>query len=243
MGRARSARAAAFLDGFAVGGATLYLCSHDSGEGKMMNALSDLDLAALLCSRVCHDVISPVGAIANGLEMLAEETDEEMRTLAFDLVRRSADQASAKLQFCRVAFGAAGSAGSKLDLGEAGEIARKFVGEEKIRLEWAMPHETRDKVEVKLVLNLMLLAMSAIPRGGLVRVGEEAGRLAVRATGEKARLPEASARALAGEVGAAEIDARLVQVYYTTRLAAEAGYRLDTEADPDGVALVAMAAG
>jgi histidine phosphotransferase ChpT len=104
--------------------------------------LSDLELAALLCSRVCHDVISPVGAIANGLEILADEDDEEMRQMAFDLVRRSADQASAKLQFCRVAFGAAGAAGSSLDLGEAGEIARLFVGEDKTKLDWAMPHES-----------------------------------------------------------------------------------------------------
>ena len=206
-----------------------------------MNALSDLELAALLCSRVCHDVISPVGAIANGLEILADETDEEMRALAFDLVRRSAEQASAKLQFCRLAFGAAGSAGSTLDLGEAGEIARMFVGNEKIKLEWAMPQETRDKTEVKLVLNLMLMAISAIPRGGLVTVGEEEGRVVVRATGEKAKLPEASAKVLAGEIGAADIDARLVQVYYTTRLAAQAGYRLDTEIGSDGLAITATA--
>jgi len=208
-----------------------------------MNALSDLELAALLCSRVCHDVISPVGAIANGLEILADETDEEMRALAFDLVRRSAEQASAKLQFCRLAFGAAGSAGSTLDLGEAGEIARMFVGNEKIKLEWAMPQETRDKTEVKLVLNLMLMAISAIPRGGLVTVGEDEGRLVVRATGEKAKLPDASAKVLAGEIVAGDIDARLVQVYYTTRLAAQAGYRLDTEIGSDGLAITATGAG
>ena len=204
-----------------------------------MNALSDLELAALLCSRVCHDVISPVGAIANGLEILADESDEEMRALAFDLVRRSAAQASAKLQFCRLAFGAAGSAGSKLDLGEAGEIARTFVGEEKVKLEWAMPQGTRDKAAVKLVLNLMLLALSAIPRGGLVRVGEEEGRLVVRATGEKAKLPDAAAKMLGGEIAPAEIDARLVQVYYTTRLAAQAGYLLDVAVGADGLAITA----
>ena len=62
--------------------------------------LSDMDLSALLVSRVCHDVISPVGAIANGLEVLEDEDDEEMKKVAMDLVRRSAKQASAKLQFC-----------------------------------------------------------------------------------------------------------------------------------------------
>ena len=205
----------------------------------MMNALSDLELAALLCSRVCHDVISPVGAIANGLEILAEETDEEMRTLAFDLVRRSAEQASAKLQFCRLAFGAGGAPGSTFDLGEAGEISRKFVGEEKIRLEWTMPQEARDKTQVKLLLNLMLMAISAIPRGGVVRVGEDERGLALAASGEGAKLPEASRRVLAGDIGAGDIDARLVQVYYAMRLAEQAGYGIEAEAEAGRVAISA----
>ncbi len=105
--------------------------------------LDDLDLAALLCSRVCHDVISPVGAIANGLEVLEEEDDEEMRKIAFDLVSKSAKQASAKLQFCRLAFGAAGSAGANIDLGEAGDVAMMFVGAEKVELKWLAPREYR----------------------------------------------------------------------------------------------------
>jgi histidine phosphotransferase ChpT len=207
----------------------------------MMKALSDLDLAALLCSRVCHDVISPVGAIANGLEILADEDDEEMRALAFDLVRRSADQASAKLQFCRLAFGAAGSAGSKLDLGEAGEVARMFIGDQKIRLEWSMPHESRDKTEVKLLLNLMLMAISAIPRGGLVTVGHDGNALVVGATGEGAKLPDASSRVLAGDIDAGEIDARLVQVYYTKRLADQAGYGINTESGSGAMVITATA--
>ena len=74
-----------------------------------------LDLAALLCSRVCHDLISPVGAIVNGLEVLEEEKDEETKTFALDLIKKSASTASAKLQFCRIAFGAAGSAGAQID--------------------------------------------------------------------------------------------------------------------------------
>jgi histidine phosphotransferase ChpT len=206
-----------------------------------MKALSDLDLAALLCSRVCHDVISPVGAIANGLEILADEEDEEMRQMAFDLVRRSSEQASAKLQFCRLAFGAAGSAGSKLDLGEAGEVARLFIGDQKITLDWSMPPGTRDKTEVKLLLNLMLMAMSAVPRGGVVKVGDDGARLVVSANGEGAKLPDASRRVLAGEADAGEIDARLVQVYYAMRLADHAGYGIDSRAGADGVVITAMA--
>lgn len=206
-----------------------------------MKALGDLELAALLCSRVCHDVISPVGAIANGLEILADETDADMRALAFDLVRRSAGQASAKLQFCRLAFGAAGAAGSKLDLGEAGQVARLFVGEEKIRLEWSMPHETRDKIEVKLLLNLMLMGISAIPRGGVVSVGADGPKLVVIATGEGAKLPESSRQMLAGDIEAAEIDARLVQVYYAMRLADQADYGIATDIASGAVVITAIA--
>src|SRR5829696_6371008 len=150
--------------------------------------LSDLDLAALLCSRVCHDVISPVGAIANGLEVLEDE--EEMQKVAMDLVRRSAKQAAAKLQFCRIAFGAAGSAGALLDLGEAGDMANAFVGDEKVKLDWQAPRETRPKGEVKLLLNMILLGMSAVPRGGMVTVGFEERFPVVRAVGDAARIPE-----------------------------------------------------
>ena len=81
--------------------------------------LEALDFAALLCSRVCHDIISPVGAITNGLEVLDEENNEEMKAFAFDLIRKSARTASSKLQFARLAFGAAGSVGAEVDLGDA----------------------------------------------------------------------------------------------------------------------------
>ena len=85
-------------------------------------SLEPLDLAALLCSRVCHDVISPVGAIVNALEVL-EEDDPSMKDFALDLIKKSARNASARLQFARLAFGAAGSAGAMIDLGDAGAVA------------------------------------------------------------------------------------------------------------------------
>src|SRR5215207_4303193 len=93
--------------------------------------LDPLELAALVASRVCHDVISPVGAIVNGLEILEDEKDEEMRGFALDLVRKSARQASARLQFARLAFGAAGSAGAQLDTGDAEQVTRGFLQDSK----------------------------------------------------------------------------------------------------------------
>ena len=131
-----------------------------------VSRISDLDLAALLCSRVCHDVISPVGAIANGLELFDDpEMDEETKATALDMIRSSARTAGAKLKFCRIAFGAAGSAGALIDLTEAGEVAKGFVGEEKVRLDWQAPRENRPKQQVKLLLNMLLLAMAGIQIG------------------------------------------------------------------------------
>jgi len=187
---------------------------------KFNAVLSDLDLAALLCSKVCHDVISPVGAIANGLEVLEDEQDAEMREIAFDLVRRSSVQASAKLQFCRIAFGAAGSAGSSIDTGDAEDVARKFIGDDKTTLEWAVPREIRPKNQVKLILNLVMLAASSIPRGGKITMGvSDGGGLTAQAEGKNAKVPEKTLVMLEGDAQQDTMDARLAQVYYTLRLA------------------------
>ena len=95
-----------------------------SGTSSPGPAPDALELAALLCSRVCHDLISPVGAIVNGLEVLDDNPKPEDRDFALDLIRKSAKTASARLQFCRLAFGAAGSAGAQIDLGDAQTMAR-----------------------------------------------------------------------------------------------------------------------
>src|SRR3954464_3306361 len=132
--------------------------------------LDSLDLAALLCSRVCHDVISPVGAIVNGLEVLEDESDASMKDFALDLIRKSARQASARLQFARLAFGAPGSAGASIDLGDAEQVARGMFQDDKITLTWPPPRALLPKNKPKLFLNLLVTAMSAIPRGGAIDV-------------------------------------------------------------------------
>lgn len=198
--------------------------------------LSDLDLAALLCSRVCHDVISPVGAIANGLELIDDpEMDAETKETALAMVRSSSKTASAKLKFCRIAFGAAGSAGALIDMGEAGEIAKAFVGEEKVKLDWLAPRENRPKQQVKLVLNMMLMAMSGIPRGGTVTVQAEGDTFTARAQGDRAKLPEATLHVLDGTADLNTLDARLVQPYYAKQLAHSAGLSLSMAMDGDDV--------
>src|SRR5271166_4426278 len=133
-------------------------------------AIGALDLAALLCSRVCHDLISPVGAIVNGIEVMEEDKNEETKAFALDLIKKSAYQASAKLQFCRLAFGAAGSAGAQIDLGDAEKAARGLFEDGKITLVWNLPRELLAKNRVKLLLNILLIAAGTISRGGTLTV-------------------------------------------------------------------------
>ncbi|MGC1177816.1 MAG: histidine phosphotransferase ChpT [Methyloceanibacter sp.] len=189
-------------------------------------AIGDLELAALISSRICHDVINPVGAIANGLEMLGEEQDEAMRQQAMDLIRKSAYQASAKLQFARLAFGAAGSAGAEIDLRDAERVAQDFVRSAKHSLFWQGPPVTLPKNKVKLLLNLVALGVVALPRGGTVSVeiiGEPpAVTFAVLAKGDPARLAEQVTSLLSGGNGTA-LDAHSIQPYYASRVAAAAG--------------------
>src|SRR5579872_2532359 len=160
-----------------------------------------LELAALLCSKVCHDLISPVGAIVNGLEVLDDNPKPEDRDFALDLIRKSAKTASARLQFCRLAFGAAGSAGAQIDLGDAQAMARGHIEDAKTSIVWNLPRVLLPKNRVKLLLNMLIIAQQTIPRGGTLTVdpiGEgEAMSFRVTATGLNARLPQNIADLLA----------------------------------------------
>ena len=131
---------------------------------------TDLELAALISSKICHDVIGPVGAIYNGLEILDEDDDEEAKNYALDVIRNVTEQASARLQFARFAFGAAGSAGAMIDLGTAEQISRGFIGKGKHKLIWRSVPGHMGKDKVKLLLNLVASAITALPRGGEIEV-------------------------------------------------------------------------
>ena len=198
-----------------------------------LTAMSDLDLAALVSSRICHDVINPVAAIANGLEMLDEEPDQSMRDAAMDLIRKSALQASAKLQFARLAFGAAGSAGAEIDLRDAEKVAREFVqGTGKHQVLWQGPAVTLPKNKVKLLLNLVALGGIALPRGGVVNVAvlgtPPEVSFSVRAKGDAARVTDQVKSLLLGGNGMA-IDAHSIQPYYASRVAAASGMKVTAE--------------
>jgi len=209
-------------------------------------ALDALDLAALLCSRVCHDVISPVGAIVNGLEVLEDEKDAEMRGFALELIKKSAETASARLQFCRLAFGAAGSAGASIDTGDAEKVARGLLADQKTQLEWHAPRLLMPKNKVKLILNLCLIAAAAIPRGGVITVAaggvEEAVRIAVSARGQNAKLASHVPHLLAGTPDQNSVDAHGIQAFYTGLVAKAANMSLNIAMASDLVTIEAAPA-
>lgn len=203
--------------------------------------LDPLDLAALLCSKVCHDVISPVGAIVNGLEVLEDEKDAETREFALDLIKKSAATASAKLQFCRLAFGAAGSAGAAIDSGDAESVTRGLLSDDRIKLEWQAERVLMPKNHVKLILNMCLIAIAAIPRGGVITVttGVDGGMARVETAGTHIRIAHGVTSLLEGHVETGTLDAHAIQPYYAFLVAQAAGLRLTLVQEPNKAILEA----
>jgi histidine phosphotransferase ChpT len=203
-------------------------------------ALDALDLAALLCSRVCHDLISPTAAIVNGLEVLEEQqSDEETKSFALDLIKKSAKSASARLQFCRLAFGSAGSAGAQIDLGDAEAMARAFLEDEKTKLVWKLPRLLLPKNRVKLLLNMLIIAGQTIPRGGTLTIeasGEgESMNFRILASGINARIPQAVPALLEGTSDSGSVDAHVIQPFYAGLLARACGLKVDLRAEGQAI--------
>ncbi len=213
-----------------------------SGTSPPGPAPDALELAALLCSRVCHDLISPVGAIVNGLEVLDDNPKPDDREFALDLIRKSARTASARLQFCRLAFGAAGSAGAQIDLGDAQNMARGHLEDGKTTVAWNLPRLLLAKNRVKLLLNMMVIAQQTIPRGGTLTVdpvGEgDAMGFRVTANGLNARMPQNLADLLSSDSGAS-VDAHAVQPYYTRLLAQSCGLKVTLAPEGDSIVVAA----
>jgi histidine phosphotransferase ChpT len=204
--------------------------------------LESLDLAALLCSRVCHDLISPVGAVVNGIEVMEDDADEQTKAFAVELIKKSATTASARLQFCRIAFGAAGSAGAAIDTGDAEGVARGMMEDDKTRLTWNLPRVLLPKNRVKLLLNLLLLAGGTIPRGGSLVVepigeGDMMG-FKITSTGLNARIAQAVPALVAGE-SENPIDAHAIQPFYTGLLARACGMTIALAPEGESIVLTA----
>jgi histidine phosphotransferase ChpT len=189
--------------------------------------LSATDLAAMLCSRVCHDLINPVGAIGNGLEVLADPNQTAMADGAQELIANSAKHARAKLEFARLAYGASSTAGTDFDTRECERVARLLFEIEKADLDWQVPLMLLPKHKAKLLMNMLLIAAMAVPRGGVVKVevvggtGAETFRMTSTSDPDKRQktLMPSGAEGLLSGAPEDGVDARGIQPFYTGILA------------------------
>ncbi|CAN5267995.1 histidine phosphotransferase family protein [soil metagenome] len=187
-----------------------------------------VDFASLLCSRLCHDLLSPVGALNNGIELLAEENDPAMRERCLELLAESARVSASKLKFFRLAFGAAGGFGDVVDTREAKAAIDGLLGSDgRITINWMVGESTLSKTAIKVLLNLTLIAGDALVRGGTLDIGGEVvgGRteIVIRAEGPRLVLDNELRTALSGEADENALTPRAAAAWLVHTLATESG--------------------
>jgi histidine phosphotransferase ChpT len=206
---------------------------------------SSLDLASLLCSRLCHDMLSPVGALSNGIELLADEKDPEMRQRCFELLEQSARVSADKLKFFRLAFGAAGGFGEQVAVNEARVLVDALVANNpRITVEWAFGSDAMPKPAIKTLLNLALIGMEALPRGGVLSLAAEqrdgASEIVVRSEGPRIAFDRDIGRALEGKLPAGDLSSRTAPATMIAMLAKTVGGQLQYVLSDDALVLGAM---
>lgn len=192
--------------------------------------MNPVDLASLLCSRLCHDLMSPVGALNNGIELLADEQDPDMRAKCLELLAESARTSANKLKFFRLAFGAAGGFGDAVDSHEARSALESLFGADgRIEIGWMVEGGRLSKGAAKLLLNLALIGGDSLVRGGRLDIGAEQGpsgvEIAIRAEGPRVVLDEGVRTMLLGE-GESPVEPRTAGAWLAHTLAAQAGGRI-----------------
>jgi histidine phosphotransferase ChpT len=214
---------------------------------------ASLDLASLMCSRLCHDMLSPVGALTNGLELLADETDPEMRKRCFELLEQSAKISADKLKFFRLAFGAAGGFGELVPVAEARALIEALVGnKDRIEVNWALASDSLPKPGIKTLLNFALIGIEALVRGGTLDIGAElrpnetgggSSEIVVRAVGPKIAFDQDIGRALEGALPDGELSSRTAPAAMLYQLAASLGGGLQYSLTEEALVLGAVLPG
>ena len=213
---------------------------------------NSLDLASLLCSRLCHDMLSPVGALNNGIELIAEEKDPEMRKRCFELLVQSAKISADKLKFFRLAFGAAGGYGDMVPVEEARSVIDALAGNNgRIEVNWSFGGDAMPKPAVKTLLNLALIGIEALVRGGTLDIGAEmratdtgaTSEIVVRAAGSRIAFDETIGQALEGKLHPSELSSRTAPAAMIHQLAASLGGGLQYALSDDALVLGAVLPG
>ncbi len=206
---------------------------------------NSLDLASLLCSRLCHDLLSPVGALSNGLELLADEKDPEMRKRCMELLEQSAKASADKLKFFRLAFGAAGGFGETVPVSEARALIDALVGNNgRVSVNWMFGIDSLAKPAVKTLLNLALIGLDALVRGGTLDIGAEVrdnvAEIVVRAAGQRVAFDPAIGQALEGTLPSSELSSRTAPAAMVQQLAASVNGAVQVHVTAESLVLGAV---
>ena len=201
-----------------------------------MSETDPLLLASQLCSRLCHDMLSPVGALSNGLELLADEQDPQMRQRCFELLEQSARTSAAKLKFFRLAYGAGGGFGEKVSIDEPRAVIETLAADAKrIELGWQIETPTVPKAATKVLLNLAQIGLDALVRGGTLDLGveerDDATEIVVRAAGAKIAFDQTIGDALAGRMDPAELTGRTAPAHVLAMIAERQGGMIQTHVE------------
>ena len=200
------------------------------------------EFASLMCSRLCHDLLSPVGALNNGIELLADEHDPEMRARCLDLLADSARASANKLKFFRLAFGAAGGFADQVDTREAKAAIEGLYGDGRVIVGWMVDEPLMSKSALKVLLNLSLIAGDALVRGGRLDIGvERHGEgldMVIRAEGPRIVVDPELKRTLLGESAEDAVAPRVAAAWLVHCLVQEGGGSLQYSDADEGVLLL-----
>lgn len=203
--------------------------------------MTDLNFTSLLCSRLCHDLVGPIGALSNGIELIELEDDPTMAVEALDLLKMSASNAAIRLKFLRLVFGASGGDAMPLPVSEARATTLEFYADQRFRIDWP----TADGIDltknrVRLLLNMIMTAAFALVRGGTLSVVISDRELRVVAEHERAELSVEVTSALSGGRSAATVeDARIIEAFHAALLAEASGLTLRLEQGPGRIVISA----
>ena len=202
--------------------------------------LTPSSLAALLCARICHDLVSPVGALGTAIEILDDEDNVDMHEDAMALVKSSSKRAAAKLKFLRLAFGAGGSAPGVIGADEIRSLISDMFEDAKAELIYEFHDDGIEKARARILLNLTMLGVQAVPRGGEVRIATTGSAITLTSSGPRAKLDETVERALKGRSPDHGFDGRSIQPFYTSMMVREAGGQMSAQAEDERVTFAAQ---
>jgi histidine phosphotransferase ChpT len=198
------------------------------------------DLAAFVAAKLCHDFISPSGAIVSGLDLLRDPSAQDMREEAMGLIEASARKLVSIVHFARIAFGAATTA-ERFDAEELKRTIQGLFDHMRAELDWAVDVKTFEKPAARALLNLAYLGGGALPTGGVatvaVRQDETEIRMAVEARGPRARLKPETTTGLKGERLTEGLAGQWIQAYWLSQVVADAKGSMSVETDQDLVSI------